>query len=182
MNAVADSNHICAIQGVGIEPSLINNSSKTKQVNRDRKIYSLLSTRCHEGTNASYLEQELGEDGLKFAPRILGFISSYQMHATPLAIMYDILRNWRMPELYEYQRAPRKPTSIILVRNIPSECSDSTLTKLFSQQKGYKKLTAVGEGYASIEFGTKEEATSALQQLNGFKESTWSSALNLTFD
>jgi len=40
----------------------------------------------------------------------------------------------------------------------------------------------VGEGYASIEFETKEEATSALQQLNGFKESTWSSALNLTFD
>lgn len=183
LNAIADSNHICSIQGVGIEPSLINNSSKTKHVNRDRKIYSLLSARCHhEGTNASYLEQELGEDGLKFTPRILGFISGYQMHAIPLAIMYDILRNWRMPELYEYQRAPRKPTSIILVRNIPTQCSDSTLTKLFSQHKGYKKFTTVGEGYASIEFETKEEATSALQQLNGFKESTWSSSLNLTFD
>ena len=86
-----------------------------------------------------------------------------------------------MPELYEYQRAPRKPTSIVLVRNIPTECSDSTLTKLFSQQKGYKKLTTVGEGYASIEFETESCATFAYQQMKGYKESTWSSALNLTF-
>ena len=184
LNAVADSNHTCTIKGVGVEPSWINNKSNEKQVNRDRKLFTLLSTRSHEGSNVSLLDKELGEDSLKFAPKVLGFLNTYhhQMFTRRLAITFDILRNWRMPELYEYQRASRKPTSIVLVRNIPTECSDSTLTKLFSQHKGYKKLTTIGEGYASIEFGTKEEATAALQQLNGFKESTWSSALNLTYD
>jgi len=176
-----DSNHMCSIKGIGIEPSLINNLSNGKTVNRDRKIYSLLSTRCHEGSNASHLDKEFGEDGLKYAPKVLSFISGYQMHATPLAIMYDTLRNWRMPELYEYQRAPRKPSSIIFVRNIPTECSDSKLSALFSRRTGFKEFTTVGEGYASIEFETESCATFAYQQMKGYKESTWSSALNLTF-
>ena len=54
------------------------------------------------------------------------------------------------------------------------------LAMLFRQYSGYKEVKMIGEGNATIEFGTENEATSALKGLNGFKLTT-SSTLDLTY-
>jgi len=46
------------------------------------------------------------------------------------------------------------------------------LQMLFRQYAGYKEVKMVGEGNATVEFGSEDEATSALKGLNGFKLTT----------
>ena len=76
--------------------------------------------------------------------------------------------------------ASSTPTSILLARNIPPECNDMMLQMLFRQYAGYKAVKLIGGGNATIEFGTENEATSALKGLNGFKLTT-SATLDLTY-
>ena len=64
------------------------------------------------------------------------------------------------------------PTALLLSKNLPSECNEMMLQMLFRQYAGYKEVKMVGEGNATIEFGSEDEATSALKGLNGFKLTT----------
>ncbi|KAL7539711.1 hypothetical protein ACHAXR_009522 [Thalassiosira sp. AJA248-18] len=72
------------------------------------------------------------------------------------------------------------PSSLLLAKNLPTECNEMMLAMLFRQYSGYKEVKPVGEGAATIEFGTENEATSALKGLNGFKLTT-SATLDLTY-
>ena len=128
LNSAAISNHTCLIKGVGLEKYFYDKAATEREI-RGKKIYSLLSKRSIESSNAYHLDLELGEDGLKLAPRVLSCVNRYKKRyidwqqgyfgqsyryisswpedvnfkplIRPVAIVYDILRNWRMPELYE---------------------------------------------------------------------------------
>ncbi|KAL7537176.1 hypothetical protein ACHAXR_007645 [Thalassiosira sp. AJA248-18] len=110
LNSVADSNHSCYIGGLdfGGIPNNWNNSKR----NRRMKIYYLLSSRNREGSNAHHLDSDIGEESLKLAPEVLQCVnhcSGCEQDEVrqddgvvkPLSIIYEILRNWRMPSLYE---------------------------------------------------------------------------------
>ena len=106
-NAVSDSNHQCDIQGIDLG-DIPNND---RGPNRARKIYHLLSLRNREGSNVQHLNLEFDDedDSLALVPNVLagvqkycdvaGYFHSDQVH--PLSIMYEILRSWKMPQLYE---------------------------------------------------------------------------------
>ena len=86
----------------------------TPKVNRARKIYHLLSERNREWSNVHHLNLELDDedDSLALVPNVLAGVHQYY-HGTrfsqrydsdqvrPLSIMYEILRSWKMPQLYE---------------------------------------------------------------------------------
>ena len=107
LNAVAASNHTCNIEGLdfGNAPISYINSP---EVNRGRKIYSLLSSRNRVGTNVRHLDAEFEDDSLKLVPKVLesvhicaGYVDPSASAVHPLSIMYEILRSWKMPALYE---------------------------------------------------------------------------------
>ena len=107
LNAVAASNHTCNIEGLdfGNAPISYINSP---EVNRGRKIYSLLSSRNRVGTNVRHLDAEFEDDSLKLVPKVLesvhicaGYVDPSASAVHPLSIMYVILRSWKMPALYE---------------------------------------------------------------------------------
>ncbi|KAL3822345.1 hypothetical protein ACHAXA_001722 [Cyclostephanos tholiformis] len=77
-------------------------------------------------------------------------------------------------------QASSTPSSLLVAKNLPSECNDMMLAMLFRQYSGYKEVKLLGEGLATIEFGTENEATAALNGLNGFKLST-SAVLDLIY-
>jgi RNA recognition motif-containing protein len=77
-------------------------------------------------------------------------------------------------------QASSTPSSLLVAKNLPAECNDMMLAMLFRQYSGYKEVKLLGEGLATIEFSTENEATSALNVLNGFKIST-SAALDLKY-
>ena len=115
LNSAVSSNHTCRIRGIGLEEYFYDKFSTKKQT-RGRKIYSLLSRRATEGVSAYHLEMELGEDSLELAPYVLSSVNVYKERyislldpvKKPAAIVYDILRNWKMPELYDIRRSPKK--------------------------------------------------------------------------
>jgi RNA recognition motif-containing protein len=77
-------------------------------------------------------------------------------------------------------QASSTPSSLLVAKNLPTECNDMMLAMLFRQYSGYKEVKLVGGGVATIEFGTENEATSALKGLNGFKLTT-SATLDLNY-
>jgi len=77
-------------------------------------------------------------------------------------------------------RASAAPSSLLLAKNLPAECQVMMLRMLFKQYSGYKEVKLLGGGMGTIEFGTENEATSALKALNGFKL-TSSASLDLTY-
>ena len=107
LNAVANSNHRCNIEEIdGVDVS--NNRHANLKVNRGRKIYSLLSSRHREGTNVRHLDSEFSEDSFKLVPKALecantyaGYVDPSASAVHPLSIMYEIMRSWKMPALYE---------------------------------------------------------------------------------
>ena len=102
LNSVADSNHTCCIVGmnIGIWENCLEDSS---EVNRGRKIYSLLSSRHLKGSNVQHLDAEFEDDDLNLVPHVLKCVNIYAEYYTvrPLSVMYEILRSWKMPTLYE---------------------------------------------------------------------------------
>ena len=76
--------------------------------------------------------------------------------------------------------ASNTPSSLLLGKELPTECNEMMLAMLFRQYSGYQEVKLLGEGYATIEFGSENEATSALKGLNGFKLTT-SATLDLTY-
>ena len=116
LNSVADCNHRCSIEGIylGVYIPDITNHDITPKVNMARKIYHLLSLRNVEGSNVQHLNAEFDDDddSLALVPNVLASVHQYyhgsmfERHSDsdqvrPLSIMYEILRSWKMPQLYE---------------------------------------------------------------------------------
>ena len=82
---------------------IVNKYSMTQD--KKGKVYSILEERNAEGTNVSHLNQELGEEeSLKLVPHVLKIPAQRSERAyisVPLSIMYELLRNWKMPSLYK---------------------------------------------------------------------------------
>eukprot|EP00956_Cyclotella_meneghiniana_P033546 scaffold96845_cov40-Cyclotella_meneghiniana.AAC.2 len=112
LNAAHDSNHHCNLWLNTIVISDIRsfNTSNDPTLNRRKKIYTLLSKRNRRRENASFLEQD--GIGIKHIPQILSLLKPFSEHygqtlwrqeedeVKPLSIAYEIMRDWRMPELY----------------------------------------------------------------------------------
>ena len=79
--------------------------------NRRKKIYNILSTRNRRRNNAAYFES----DGIKIKhiPQILASLkllsehylgdehgSQHEDEVKPLSIAFEIMRDWKIPELY----------------------------------------------------------------------------------
>eukprot|EP00956_Cyclotella_meneghiniana_P008833 scaffold12103_cov21-Cyclotella_meneghiniana.AAC.2 len=112
LNAAYDSNHHCRLY-IHMPGSDIwrFNTYSDPTLNRRKKIYTLLSKRNRRRENASFLE--LDGTGIKHIPQILSLLKPFSEHhshnengiqedeaVTPLSIAYEIMRDWRMPELY----------------------------------------------------------------------------------
>eukprot|EP00956_Cyclotella_meneghiniana_P020675 scaffold36753_cov41-Cyclotella_meneghiniana.AAC.3 len=112
LNAAYDSNHHCHIytHSPGSDIGRFNTYSDPT-LNRRKKIYLLLSKRNRRRENASFLE--LDGIGIKHIPQILSLLKPFSDHhlhdgygiqgedeVKPLSIAYEIMRDWRMPELY----------------------------------------------------------------------------------
>ena len=113
---MADCNHSCTITGIGIRTDIPSNQDDiTPEVRRTDKIYHLLSLRNREGSNVQHLNLEFeDDDSLALVPRVLDSVHRYSRNIQwtnplhPLSIMYEILRSWKMPELYENGGVPNK--------------------------------------------------------------------------
>ena len=114
LNSVADCNHTCEIRGIAFGDIPVNLSRSNSNNNRRRKIYRLLSSRNREESNVYHLNLEFGnededEDTLALVPNLLESVHRYAervstqlpQYEQPLSITYEILRGWKMPELYE---------------------------------------------------------------------------------
>ena len=110
LNTLAGCNHTCCIEGVSFDSiSTDNRCNEGRWFNRSRKIYHLLSKRNKEGSNVQHLNAEFVEDEdsltLKLVPKILETTHRYSRGTSrPLSIIYEILRGWKMPELYDTKR------------------------------------------------------------------------------
>ena len=101
LHAVACSNHVCQI-------STTDNwlNDLTPKINCDNKIFNVLCSRHRECSNTYHLDQEMvDEESLKLVPRVLE-IPARRMERCLylrlcLSIMYELLRSWKMPSLYE---------------------------------------------------------------------------------
>ena len=119
LNAVADSNHVCKIDG-SADPSSVHhlfccNDGGPRQ-NRARKIFSLLRERNFEGTNVYHLEREIWSlDTLKVVPFVLNAAQVYGKEwkkkagsfgnttgkiglagSADLSVTYELLRSWHV--------------------------------------------------------------------------------------
>jgi U2 small nuclear ribonucleoprotein B'' len=79
-----------------------------------------------------------------------------------------------------HAQASNEPSTLLLAKNLPSECNDMMLAMLFRQYAGYKKVSMAAGNTATIEFDTDSQATAALKGLNGFKLSA-SANLDLSY-
>lgn len=107
LNSASDSNHTCFLS---TDEGSYGNENEDANMTRARKIYTVLSNRSKDCTNAQHFDEELGEDSLLLVPwvlaclnsgyhRVYGFRGDDDVH--PLSIMYEGMRSWKMPELYE---------------------------------------------------------------------------------
>ena len=113
LNTAANSNHTCSIVGLKMHSGFyaednLCNGSEDPSINRAGKLYSILSARNRDGRNVDHLNAEFGDDYCKFVPLVLDSVSRYSRKSIsvwgraeePLSILYEILRNWAMPELF----------------------------------------------------------------------------------
>eukprot|EP00956_Cyclotella_meneghiniana_P039790 scaffold179441_cov26-Cyclotella_meneghiniana.AAC.1 len=115
LNAAYYSNHHCRLYLDGYDRmTSIDykfNTYREPKLNRQKKIYTLLSKRNRCRENASFFEQD--GIGIKYIPQILSLLKPFSEHhlhhydgirgedeVKPLSIAYEIMRDWRMPELY----------------------------------------------------------------------------------
>ena len=130
LNAVADSNHVCTIEGLDSWEwpvrEVYSNANYCSQRNRAQKIFDLLEERNREGTNVHHLETEMGEDTLKIVPLALAAVQIYGKQrvekrvekrvehtgwscdtfvtikdAPELSITYELLRSWHVTALFD---------------------------------------------------------------------------------
>ena len=110
LNAIEACNHTCYVNCLERNGDYAggNDYSMTPQQRRRRKLYKLLSTRHAEGSNAHHLNAELGEGPFvaKLVPRVLERIQQCSDDQstdtpTPLSLIFELMKSWKMPELYE---------------------------------------------------------------------------------
>ena len=115
MNAAYTTNHYCKIETTDSSDSYMFNRYNDPKLNMRKKIYYVLSKRHQSRENASCFDSE-GID-IKHLPNILAILKPYSDHhleadiftrkqesieVVPLSIVYEIMRGWRMPELYNF--------------------------------------------------------------------------------
>eukprot|EP00956_Cyclotella_meneghiniana_P019022 scaffold32223_cov83-Cyclotella_meneghiniana.AAC.5 len=114
LNAAYESNHHCKIKiwGCNISSDIEKFNTYSDAIrNRNKKIYTILSTRNRNRENAAYFESD--DIGIKHIPRIISLLKPLSRHnmkkrkmmsihddTKPLSIVYEIMRDWKMPELY----------------------------------------------------------------------------------
>eukprot|EP00956_Cyclotella_meneghiniana_P026358 scaffold56734_cov41-Cyclotella_meneghiniana.AAC.2 len=114
LNAAYNSNHHCCLYiffaGRACSDIYNFNTCNDPTLNRRKKIYTLLSKRNRRRENASFFD--LDGIGIKHIPQILSLLKTFSEHSIetggrrevdevkPLSIAYEIMRDWRMPELY----------------------------------------------------------------------------------
>ena len=121
-NSLVECNHTCCIDGhIDFNSISVNKYYECPKQNMRRKIYHLLSVRNKEGSNVHYLNSEFVDEeedvSMKLVPRVLECVHSYHRASSssdgyrrtynpvpPLSIMFEILRSWKVPELYEHGR------------------------------------------------------------------------------
>lgn len=116
LNSIADSNHTCC---VSIDDEPVLNEYADPKTNRAHKIHFLLSNRSLDHTIAQHFDEELGEDAsLALVPWVLASVNNYssdfnrfQHGVLAIDIMYEIIRGWKMPELYEQHGTAKGPTA-----------------------------------------------------------------------
>jgi len=119
LNSVFECNHTCRLELDGVDRDLPNwcrnSGSLTSKSRRTMKIHYVLSLRHREWSNIQHLKSEFDigdeeDDSLKLTPRVLEVVHKYYactssdaqyVLVNPLSIMYEVLRGWKMPELYE---------------------------------------------------------------------------------
>ena len=113
LNATHDSNHFCSIEITHTQTFLMDKFNKYNDPvkNRRKKIYYILSIRNRRRENAAYLESN--GINIKHIPRILALLKLLSEHhlqhkygsqdeceVKPLSIAFEIMRDWKIPELY----------------------------------------------------------------------------------
>ena len=107
LSTVSEANHTCQIYGIIPEQSkqkiFMNDSDKPANWNRRRKLFALLFGRHRRGCNVSQLELELLEDGMGLVPHVLACINTYSGDGSNrcLSILFDLVRNWKTPEVFQ---------------------------------------------------------------------------------
>ena len=114
--SLSDCNHTCRIHGLNWSADIpFDPLGYTPKENRARKLYHLLSARNREGSNVCHFNLEFGDENendesLKLVPKVLESVQRYAVsqscgecidYLPPLSVVYEILRGWKMPELYE---------------------------------------------------------------------------------
>ena len=106
LNSVADSNHSCLIEA---EYGVDGNETDSREINRARKIYSLLASRNETMSNV----QHFGDIDVKLLPKILAAVqkysnmkvawdTSYCVKVEALSIVYEVMRRWdKVSPLYK---------------------------------------------------------------------------------
>eukprot|EP00985_Skeletonema_marinoi_P025984 scaffold19645_cov73-Skeletonema_marinoi.AAC.1 len=94
LNTVADSNHTCAVD-LGSNYIDDYNTHEQVQINRGRKIYSILSYRNVTMSNV----QHFSDIDMKLLPNVLDAVQKYATNVDdsevkPLSIVYEIMRKW----------------------------------------------------------------------------------------
>jgi hypothetical protein len=97
LNSAADSNHTCTLALDWYDISNYN-WDKQWQINRGRKIYSILSSRNETMSNV----QHFGNIDLKILPNMLEAVQKYSTYVSkydpkvkkPLSIVYEVMRKW----------------------------------------------------------------------------------------
>jgi len=108
LNGAYDSNHHCLLK---ISRTAKFNIYDDPVLNRRKKLYNILSTRNRQRENAACFEYD--EIGIKHIPQILSMLKLFSEHhvdeedgwqevneVCPLSIAFEIMRDWKMPELY----------------------------------------------------------------------------------
>lgn len=110
LNAASDSNQTCLVLCDSNWMRQFNHSSN-KLSHRRQKLYHILSKRNRESSNVEQLDENLSREHI---PTLLESIQEYSNFIVdddvdgersdsvpPLSIMYEVLRGWNMPVLYE---------------------------------------------------------------------------------
>ena len=82
--------------------------------NRRKKIYTILSRRNRSRKNAAHFDSD--GIGIKQIPQVLSLLKPFSEHhlhdkdaiqgvdeVVPLSVAYEIMRDWKMPELYNLE-------------------------------------------------------------------------------
>ena len=111
LNSAYDSNHHCLLKISEISRTAMFNIYDDPVLNRRKKLYYILSRRNRHRSNAAHFET--ANIGIKHIPQILSLLKPFSEHylndengrrekkeVHPLSIVFEIMRDWKMPELY----------------------------------------------------------------------------------